>query len=96
MKTFKFLIAPFVVLAGYLCVFLVFRQGREAFLRVHFPLEMIILASALWCAVNVGRLWSERSTKQLAVRISLIANGFVIGLFLVACLGGLFVVLFLR
>ena len=45
MSTFKFLIAPVLVLAAYLCDFIAFQRGREVFPQVHFPLEMIILAA---------------------------------------------------
>jgi uncharacterized membrane protein len=69
----KLSIPPLAVAAGYLVAFVSLRMGQDAFLAVHFPLEILILGSWIASAVLMSRLLPDRRNPEL--RVPLILNG---------------------
>jgi len=73
-----------VILLAFLIGFIASRLGSDAFISVHFELEMVIFGSSVASVVVFMRLVPKWRDRNLA--LPLLLNGFVVGLFILALL----------
>lgn len=90
-SSIKFSIAPVLLVLAYACAFIAASNSRSAFVAVHFPLELVIIASLIGCIVAVVSLFPQR--KSPSCRVPFLLNAAVVAAMLLWIVIGISVII---